>query len=333
MRLFKTLLFVSILLATADRVSAQFHISTVTPKEADTKQMDDTIKPIAPINNLFFSEARYKAERRAIRKERNTVLLTGSAIFDVSGFDNWAAGGQNVFATSLKLYFSHTYTKHKFNFGTVFDARYGISRIEKENFKNEDNFVLNLTSSWELSKNWSYAATFQYRSQFSNGYKSRTDTTLVSAFMAPGTIAPAIGFIYRNKKVPLTVSIMPVAGSVTFVLNDSLSQRGAYGVKPGEKQTGAIGASLQIDFDKSFAKDRLTYRTYLYGFCNYNGYKNAYVNWKNTLAVKVFKFITADFFCSALFDKTAKTPYADEGRWLQLNYKLGIGLTYTFKNK
>ena len=309
MRRFITLLLLLVLLGAANRSSAQFSISRVTPKEIDTKAMDDTIKPIAPINNRFFSEARYKAERRAIRKERNTLQINASAMFNLTGFSKyWAAGGQDVFATNLAFYFSHAYIKNKFNFQTTFDARYGINHIDGKNFKNEDAFVFNLSSSWELNKNWSYAATFQYRSQFSNGYKSREDNTLVSAFMAPGTIAPAIGFIYRNKKVPLTISIMPVAGSVTFVLNDSLSQAGAYGVKPGQKSTGAIGASLQLDFDKAFYNDKITYRTYFYAFSNYNSNRNAYINWKNTVQFKIFKFISAEMFCSAIYDQTSRTP-------------------------
>ena len=59
MRRFITLLLLLVLLGAANRSSAQFSISRVTPKEIDTKAMDDTIKPIAPINNRFFSEARY----------------------------------------------------------------------------------------------------------------------------------------------------------------------------------------------------------------------------------------------------------------------------------
>lgn len=331
MRRFITLLLLLVLLGAANRSSAQFSISRVTPKEIDTKAMDDTIKPIAPINNRFFSEARYKAERRAIRKERNTLQINASAMFNLTGFHNWAAGGDNVFASNLAFYFSHTYVKNKFNFQTTFDARYGINYIDGKSFKNEDAFVFNLSSSWELNKNWSYAATFQYRSQFSKGYKSKDVHKLVSAFMAPGTIAPAIGFIYRNKKVPLTISIMPVAGSVTFVLNDSLSLEGAYGVKVGEKSTGAIGASLQVDFNKAFYNDKLTYRTYFYAFSNYDSNKNAYINWKNTLEIKIFKLISANLFCSAIYDQTARPP--ERRQWLQLNYTLGLGLAYTFKNK
>ena len=51
MRRFITLLLLLVLLGAANRSSAQFSISRVTPKEIDTKAMDDTIKPIAPINN------------------------------------------------------------------------------------------------------------------------------------------------------------------------------------------------------------------------------------------------------------------------------------------
>ena len=57
MRRFITLLLLLVLLGAANRSSAQFSISRVTPKEIDTKAMDDTIKPIAPINNRFFQRS------------------------------------------------------------------------------------------------------------------------------------------------------------------------------------------------------------------------------------------------------------------------------------
>ncbi len=324
------LLLLLVLLGIANHASAQFSISTATPEMIDSKFRSDTVKPI-PISNYFFSEARRKAERRAIRKERNTLQIEASAMLNLTGFENWSAGGDNTFAASAALYLSHEYVKNKFTLQTTFDARYGVNRISGKNFKNEDAFTLNISSSRDINKNWSYAVTFQYRSQFSNGYESREDHSLVSAFMAPGTIAPAVGFIYRNNKVPLTINIMPVAGSITFVLNDSLSQAGAYGVTPGKNSVSTIGASLQVDFEKTFYKDIISYRTYFYAFSNYNSYQNAYVIWQNTLQFKIFKLLSAELFCSTLYDEAARTP--ERRQWLQVNYKLGIGLAYTFKNK
>lgn len=88
---------------------------------------------------------------------------------------------------------------------------------------------------------------------------------------------------------------------------------------------------MQLDFDKAFYNDKITYRTYFYAFSNYNSNRNAYINWKNTVQFKIFKFISAEMFCSAIYDQTARTP--ERRQWLQVNYKLGLGLAYTFKNK
>ncbi|MFQ8807259.1 MAG: hypothetical protein ACLR8Y_22355 [Alistipes indistinctus] len=100
MRRFITLLLLLVLLGAANRsFSPVLHFRGSPPKRSSTRAMDDTIKPIAPINNRFFSEARYKAERRAIRKERNTLQINASAMFNLTGFSKyWAAGGQDVFA-------------------------------------------------------------------------------------------------------------------------------------------------------------------------------------------------------------------------------------------
>ena len=82
MRRFITLLLLLVLLGAANRSSAQFSISRVTPKEIDTKAMDDTIKPIAPINNRFFSESRapcdpqraqYRSDQRFGHVQSNRV--------------------------------------------------------------------------------------------------------------------------------------------------------------------------------------------------------------------------------------------------------------------
>ena len=146
MRRFKTLLLLVVLLGATPCAFAQFSISKVTPEQVEIKVTEDSSKKkIVNLDNNFYSRARYKAERRAIRQERNTLQINASAMFNQTGFTNWYAGGDNVFSTSLAFYFSHKYVKNKFNLQTTFDARYGINRINKENFKNEDAFVFNLS--------------------------------------------------------------------------------------------------------------------------------------------------------------------------------------------
>lgn len=71
MRRFITLLLLLVLLGAANRSSAQFSISRVTPKEIDTKAMDDTIKPIAPINNRFSAKPATKPS--AVRSAKSAI--------------------------------------------------------------------------------------------------------------------------------------------------------------------------------------------------------------------------------------------------------------------
>ena len=183
-------------------------------------------------------------------------------------------------------------------------------------------------TSWNINKNWSYTASVNFQSQFTKGYKSRTEHVLVSDFMAPGTLTPAVGIKYQNLKVPLVIQLLPVAGNMTFVLNKELNEKAAYGVPVGKKQLSTVGSAIQIDFNKKFAKDRLTYVTYLRAFTNYDENTNGI--WNNTLSLTVLKFMTLSAFCSMKYEELAVTP---TGNKLQWNYSLGVGLAYTFSNK
>ena len=110
MRRFKTLLLLVVLLGATPCAFAQFSISKVTPEQVEIKVTEDSSKKkIVNLDNNFYSRARYKAERRAIRQERNTLQINASAMFNQTGFTNWYAGGDNVFSTSLAFYFSHKY--------------------------------------------------------------------------------------------------------------------------------------------------------------------------------------------------------------------------------
>ena len=335
MKSLRLILCILALMAGIAPVSAQFTINKVTPKQADTKILPDTLSKRLDLTSSFYSESRYKAERRRIRKERNTINLTTSLQMTQTGFnDYWAAGGQNTFTGRATMNFSHQYKKNKFNFNYDFEARYGLSVIDKESFKNEDMFRLNINPSIDLNKNWSYAAMFQFASQFTKGYKSMTDNTLVSDFMAPGTLTLGLGFTYKHQKLPLTINISPLTGSMTFVRNDSLSSVGAYGVDPGKTMKSSLGSQLILNLKVPFAKNRITYTNYLDVFSNYD--KVTRVTWDNKLDFTVLKFMTLNLFCSTKYDHTvnfAENPEDPFMRRIQLNYSLGIGFTYVFKNK
>ncbi len=295
--------------------------------------MQDTIKSLAPPSDAFFTRARAEAERRRLRKERNTIELRASLIGSQTSFINWDKGGDNVFSIRSAFSFSHQYKRDRFSAFYKFDARYGINRIDTTTFKNEDQFQFDFGVARDISERFSYSSTGFFKSQFSRGYKSRTDQTLVSDFMAPGTLTIAGGFTYKSQKRPLTITLSPIAGTLTFVHNEELSAKKAYGVDSAARSTGDMGSALKIDYQGKFFKDKLNYRTELYYFTNYGDYNN--VDWKNTIDYTVYKVLTISAFTHLLFDQKVFDTQKLTGpaNPVQFNYILGIGLTYVFKNK
>ena len=71
-----------------------------------------------------------------------------------------------------------------------------------------------IRDSWEMHRNWSYSASINIRSQFSQGYKSRTEHILVSDFMSPGYFDIAAGFTYAKAGSPFKITLSPLGGNI-----------------------------------------------------------------------------------------------------------------------
>ena len=70
-------------------------------------------------------------------------------------------------------------------------------------FKNQDEFVIWVNPAFEMAKNWTYGSILQFRSQFVNGYKSRSEQEkkhLKSKFMTPGYLDISLGITYKAPK-------------------------------------------------------------------------------------------------------------------------------------
>ncbi len=311
-------------MAATGTLRAQFTIPTVEPSKTTVAPLADTIRN-APLDNKYFSRAKWEAERRALRKERNTVEFNVNLQASQTQFVNWQAGGDNTFSARSQMFFRHLYKRDKFNLEYRFDARYGANYIDKRLFKNEDEFKFNIQSGWKMHRSWNYAATVNMRSQFSKGLKSRTDSTKISNFMAPGYLDVAIGFNWKKDKSPWNITISPVAGNIIFVLDEQLQARGIAGVPKGDKTKGQLGPSVRIFFDKEFAKKVFRYRSDLYSFCNIRTPPIA--RWENSLEIKATKLFSTKIYGMFYYDKYSGTEKP------QYNYSISVGLSYWIKNK
>lgn len=305
---------------------AQFSISKVKPAETQRIPALDSVIVINEFGNRFHSEARKEAERKRLRRERNTFEFNASLQASQTQFENWAAGGDNTFSARSTLFLKHRHQREKRFYELQFEGRYGMNYIESKRHKNEDEFKLKVATGWRMHRNWYYSASGELRSQFMTGYKSRDDRTRTSTFMAPGFLDLSIGVKYEKK--PFMLELAPVSGSAVFVLDRSLRERGMNGVEVGAATKWEIGPMIRAEVDHEFWKKIFRVRSYFKAFTNLK--KAPVVRWETTFDIRATNFLTTTLYGLLYFDKDALTPKRGH---LQMKYSISVGLSYTFKNK
>ena len=112
MKRFYSLIFAVVLLAMTQQANAQFTIDNVETKEESITWVD-TMRLISA-STPYYSHARYRAERAAIRKERNTLEITTGLQGTMTSYnDPWVevSGGDNSIAIVANLFLSHKFNQ------------------------------------------------------------------------------------------------------------------------------------------------------------------------------------------------------------------------------
>ncbi|MFI3323766.1 MAG: DUF3078 domain-containing protein [Rikenellaceae bacterium] len=284
--------------------SAQMTLDEMEPANQQQVRFRDSIRS-SSLTNDYFSMARYRAERAEIRKERNTLEIIASLQGSLTAYnDPWVetSGGDNTTALVGSFNVNHVYKKDKFTLTSKLSTVLGYNRVKIDTgtaddgttisegvwYKNQDEISLSVAPTIALSSIWSCGPTFAFRTQFANGYVSRSQQNsyeLKSGFMSPGYLDVSGGMTYTspNSRFPFTVNIAPAALSAIYVsdevvrLNalyqylehedDNWTYSEPYGVSPYESSKYEGGSSIQIDYDKTFEQlGKIRYTTSLFSF-------------------------------------------------------------------
>ncbi len=356
---------------------AQISIDEV---EAETKaEFRDSIST-TEVSSEYFNEARYRAERAAIRKERNFLEFGAAVQGTLSSYnDAWIAtsGGDNSIAVMATMRLHHIFTKERFTIETKFDAKFGYNRMKVEYedgsdegvwFKNQDEFQISAAPAYKFSKNWNFGSIIKFRTQFANGYKSRTEQEAAhrkSRFMSPGYFDVSLGFTYNcpKKGLPFKVNLSPIALSATFNESERVRENDfLYGIEdPTKTSLWEGGSSIQVDFDRTWGKNGwLRYRTTFtsfYGwisaisqenrYSKFDAFKAATEEWKNNgqdISLKPALAIHPTVRWENTIELKATKYIATQINFqlyynraqcydVQLQTLLSVGFSYTFKNK
>ena len=236
---------------------------------------------------------------------------------------NWSAGGENSFSGNLYLNGSLDYVKNKWTWNNLLGLEYGLIHSEENGWrKNSDKISFTSKIGYQINSKWSYAFMIDFNSQFANGYNYPNTNEYISTFMAPAYSNLALGFNYKpNDKYALFLS--PITARMTFVMDDSLSQAKAFGMKENQKFKIEPGAYI-VGTTKQTVMKNVDLISKLDLFTPYNDrFGHIDVNWEMLINFKVNKLITANL-------STTLRYYEDEIKKVQFKEIFGLGFAYTF---
>ena len=369
------LIFGFALLTMATSAVAQVSIEAAAPAKVAEEAItfEDKVKQNEVVNE-FSNEAKRRAERAAIRKERNKIEFNATLNGSLSNFNSkWQQvnGNANAITGVANMLFTHSFTKGKFTISNKVTAKLGYTSKESEWTKSQDEWFIQTSPAYIISKSWNVGGSVSLRSQFANGWNS-TDKAVrkrTSAGFAPAYLTLAVGVTYvcPDKKFPIKINLAPISMNATYVTNKSVrdfyfaekfgadtdpstltpDQRNtpyAYGLTLHNGiQRYEGGSSIQVDFDKTFGKKGVfRYRTTLYSFYGWINEVAQQQNHKKTGII--YESIAPTVRWENTIDIKA-TKYISTQFYFQLYYNkaqnksiqtqtvLGVGLAYTFKNK
>ena len=247
---------------------------------------------------------------------------------------NWSAGGDD-FSFSINSYIGlHAfYKKGKYSWDNTAELNYGLVNTTSQGTrKNDDRIDLLTKVGYELIPKLSLSSLINFHSQFSKGYKYDSDGNkeLLSNFLAPGYLLFSLGLDYKPTE-GLSIFVSPITSRWIFVTDDSLSAKGDYGVKPGNKLKNEIGAFASINYLKNIS-ETITYNGRLDLFSNYeHNPQNVDIMMNNKFTAKFSKSLSASLGLDLIYDDDAKLfgKNGDSPAW-QLKSLMGVGLSVKF---
>ncbi len=265
-----------------------------------------------------------------------TIKGENSLIFNQTSFSNWAAGGVNSFGGNLLFNYDFNYKKDKWNWDNKLIVGYGLSKQEDVGWrKNDDRFIINSLLGRKYSEKWMYTFYMNFQTQFSNGYDYKLpNEPLISTFFAPAILGFGPGIAYKESD-NFKMNLSPFASRITFVMNDTLSQQGAFGVDPGKHIRYEFGAFFDLYYKKELWKN-ITMENMLKLYSNYlDKPQNVDIDYTLSIFMKVNDYISANIGVQLVYDDNTKLPYEDSGitkyrSHLQVKQLFGAGFTYKF---
>lgn len=257
-------------------------------------------------------------------------------------FVNWNAGGDNSISALGNLHLARNYKFRYIKWENELRLRYGLNAQEGRELRKTDDFI-RLGSTFGFRRdtltNWYYSAKLNFNTQFSNGFRGQNRTTPISRFMAPGYLFLGAGTSYVAEGKKFNLYISPFTQKATFVLDEELSNQGAFGVEEGKSTFMEIGFLITNTWEKELFKNiEMKHRISLYS--DYlRRFGNIDVDWELAFTLVVNKNVQTNIGTHLIYDDDIRfnETIAEDGTVInpgepriQFMQLLGIGFNYSF---
>ncbi|MFB6305909.1 MAG: DUF3078 domain-containing protein, partial [Flavobacteriales bacterium] len=215
--------------------------------------------------------------------------------------------------------------------------------------KSDDRFNLSMIMGRKLDTNIQASLLYTFRSQFAPGYETRSKDKKISDLLSPGYSIFATGIDF-NPNENTTIMLSPLSLKTTFMLDDELANRGAFGVEPaefdkngnitkeGENIRNEFGGYFKMNYSKEVIKN-VNFSIDATLFSNYlNNPENIDVNLRSVISMKVNKYLSANIAGHLIYDDDIDVPVDNDGDEdvdktgprTQLKEVIGVSLSFMF---
>ncbi|MCO5250095.1 MAG: DUF3078 domain-containing protein [Candidatus Kapabacteria bacterium] len=255
--------------------------------------------------------------------------------FSNTGLSNWAGGGQNAINVSSLLNLHANMKKENSSFQNSLEMAYGMTKLGKFGLrKSDDRLILVSNYGYKAAKSLEYSALLDFRTQFTKGYNyDKIDAITgeylyISNFMSPGYLNVGLGMSYKPDDY-FQLYLSPISNRIIFVLDDTLSAQGAYGVEPGKNIKSELGATMALQYERK-VYENINFKSRLTIFAPYEHFTTMVVNSETLMTFKINKYMNASISVEMIYDHNINVTRDNGtiGPALQLKHVLAIGIGY-----
>ena len=242
---------------------------------------------------------------------------------------NWAPGGDQQIGINGFANFNANYAKGKHSWQNAITAQYGTLRLidEYDEFrKNDDKLQFASKYGYQAANKLYYSAIFDYKSQFDKGWTYEK----VKVVNEEGVEEEGLDYQVSDN---FMFYLSPFCGKTTVVLNDFLSEQGAFGVDTCKHARSEFGWYFKLDAKYNIAKN-ISFGTNLVLF---NSYKDGFmdeidVDWNVIIAVQINKWLSFNITSELVYDEDVKITKDEHDYFSLTQFKnvTGLGLTFKF---